>query len=95
MNHLLLFENVLANGTLTSSPGDAAGYPKENVLDWRMPTAYAWKASATTTPAYLAVDLGAGVTSVVDAVAIGAHRAFMPDRGPLRLVYRHIHSVPG
>lgn len=51
----LLYDNVFAatDATITSSPGDATGYPKENVADWRIGTVYSWVSSATTSPAYL------------------------------------------
>lgn len=68
----LLYNNLFAASgvTITSSPGDASGYPKENVADWRVGTVYAWKSSATTSPAYIQGQLSA---TTCDLCVIGGH----------------------
>ena len=87
MNHVLLWENIVDGLTPTVSPGTAAGYPVTNLYDWRAAAPYTWRSSATTkgalpwsiagdTGQYLAWDLGAGVTGVVDAIAIGGHNLY-------------------
>jgi len=73
-NPMILYENFFETGTLTSSPGDAAGYPKENIRDWRASTAYRWKSNATTKPATITIDYGSAVSP--DTACIGGHNLF-------------------
>lgn len=71
MNPRLLFHNVYALGTPSSSPAAASGYPATNVADWRPGAAFAWRAGSTTSPTTLSVTLGASQT--VDTVFIAGH----------------------
>jgi hypothetical protein len=52
--------SAIEDGTLTSNPGDATGWPKENVKDWRpyLP----WIASGTTAP-WLKIANAAHITA--------------------------------
>lgn len=70
----LLFENIFASGTLGST-GDEPGWPKENVLDWRVGTSYRWKPDDTSEYQQITVDLGAssGNWMTADYVACGGH----------------------
>ena len=65
----VLFQNILASGTLTAS-SETSGYPKENVLDES--TVKYWR--PTTLPATLTLDAGSAVSA--DAFGVVAHDLF-------------------
>ena len=70
----VLFENIFNGeqdaGTLAVT-NEAAGFPKENALDWRPYTL--WKSSGTTTPINFDYDAGVGNVNYADAVGIAGH----------------------
>lgn len=79
-NPCLIFESVFdtdwyADGTI-SSDSEAAGWPDDNVADWRIETSYRWKANDTTSPTYVRVDLGAGNTANPTTMVIQGHNLF-------------------
>ena len=72
-NPIILFENILGNGTLTTSTA-VSGFPASNVLDWRPGTPYRWKvASGTGSGQWVKVDLGSGNSAQPNTIAIGGH----------------------
>lgn len=82
----VLFENILEDGTLTAT-SEESGFPAENLLDWRPWTAARWKATDTTSPQNIDVDLGAGNTASPDTLAIGGHNLFDQTLGRHRVFY--------
>ena len=74
MNPYLHFKNVFDQGTVSCST-EAAGYPAENIADWRMATPYRWKATASGTQS-LTVDLGGSLTMDSDTVSIAGHNLY-------------------
>ncbi len=69
-NPLLHFENILDDVTPTATSA-AAGFPITNINDWRVGTAYRWKATGTGDQ-HIDIDLG-GATADADTLAIGGH----------------------
>ena len=71
---MVLFENVFADsdGTL-SATSEASGFEVENINDWRIGTIYRWKATDTTSPQYLTMDLGLNVASAPDTLVIAGN----------------------
>lgn len=74
-NPLVFYENIFEDGTITSD-SEASGFIDDNITDWRVGTAFRWKAGDTTSPTYVAVDLGVGNTANPTTVAIGGHNLF-------------------
>jgi hypothetical protein len=83
-NPIVLFENILEDGTLTptttasGAPSDdstASGFPGSNVLDWRLGTPYRWKSDDTTQTVYLHLDLGSGNSAQPDTFVIAGHNS--------------------
>lgn len=72
MNPLLHFENIFATGTLAAF-SEAAGFPKENLRDWRSEPPYRWRSASTTNFQWLSADAGVGKTFTVDTITIAAH----------------------
>ena len=73
-NPLILHENIFATSTatLTSTGTPASGFPIANINDWRMGTAYRWKADGTG-DVHLDLDAGVGNTLEADTVFVGGH----------------------
>jgi len=73
-NPLILHENIHvdADATLSVTPAAAAGFPVSNITDWRMGTAYRWKATSTASQ-YIDLDAGAGNTLTADTICVGGH----------------------
>lgn len=66
-NPFFLFENIFADGDLTVT-SEAAGYPKENLTDWR--NWNVWRATATATQH---IDVDYGSTIAPDTLVISGH----------------------
>jgi len=69
-NPLILHEDILDDVTPTITSA-ASGFPITNISDWRMGTAYRWKATSSADQT-LDIDLG-GSTKDADTIAIGGH----------------------
>jgi len=78
---IILFENFFekAGATFTAT-NEAAGFPKENALDWRVGTPYRWKSSGVGDPVFLHVDLGVGNDLEADCFGYAGHN-FTPALG--------------
>lgn len=72
----LLYENIFENGTLASS-GDADGFPKENVIDWRVGTPYRWKSSLAASGTHR-IEVNYGSNILPDTLCVGGHNQGSP-----------------
>ena len=71
-NPFLFFESLLDSGTVTAT-SEAAGFPVENLSDWRQGTPYRWKATTNGTQ-NIDIDLGAAPGfAACDTICIGGH----------------------
>jgi len=71
---ILMFDNFFerAGATFTAT-NEAAGFPKENALDWRIGTPYRWKSTGVGDPVHLTVDLGSGNSEKADCYGFAGH----------------------
>lgn len=72
MNPFVLFHNIFDEYAPTAS-SEAAGFPDDNIIDWRVSTPYRWKADTTTTPINISLDAGSGNTVTADTVIFAGH----------------------
>lgn len=72
-NPTLFFEDHFStSGATVTMTSEASGFPKENLQDWRLGTAYRWKATTVASQTYK-VDAGAGTEVDADTFVIGGH----------------------
>jgi hypothetical protein len=71
---LLFFNNVSISGGTLASSGDASGFPKENLKDWRQATPYRWKGTTSGAGQWVSVDCGQ--TRAADTAVIAGHNVF-------------------
>lgn len=75
-NPSVLTEDIFVqSGATVTMTSETAGFPKENLQDWRLGTAYRWKATSVASQTYH-VDLGSAAPSIArscDAFVIGGH----------------------
>lgn len=70
-NPVLLFNNVLKLGSGLTATSEVAGYPVENVYDWRPGTPYRWRATSTASQTITVSGLTAGTK--VDCLFVAGH----------------------
>jgi len=68
-NPFVFHENIFENNTPTATSA-VAGFPITNITDWRLGTAYRWKATSTATQN---IDIDAGSTQSLNTLVIGGH----------------------
>lgn len=92
---ILLFENFLDKaGAVFTSTADAAGFPKENVLDWRVGMPYRWKSDGVGDPVHLTVDLGSGNDLEADCFGFAGHN-FIAAKGNCAPLIAHADAGGG
>lgn len=70
----LMWDSIFAAaGATVTASSEAAGYPASNVADWIWAGPHRWRAAGLTSPAWLAVDLGASCQRAADSIVLAGH----------------------
>jgi hypothetical protein len=73
LNPIILYDNILEDGTLTATDTATGDYDVDNLLDWRD---YTWHQFAASGTKYYTLDAGAGLTLTADTLGIKGHNLY-------------------